>query len=93
MLYTDGVQYLAEKGQAYWLIDAIGSYQVSPAIRELPIQFWHLLVNKDRSALLEMGEDLPEPILLRQEIPFTDFPLDELTLYLANNVLHLPSEY
>jgi hypothetical protein len=23
----------------------------------------------------------------------TDFPLDEITLYFANNVIHLPSEY
>jgi hypothetical protein len=28
-----------------------------------------------------------------QEIPFTDFPLDEVKLYFANNVIHLPSEY
>lgn len=27
MLYTDGVQYLAEQGQCYWLINAIASYQ------------------------------------------------------------------
>jgi hypothetical protein len=28
-----------------------------------------------------------------QEIPFTDFLLDEVKLYFANNVIHLPSEY
>ncbi len=26
-LYTDGIQYLAEQAEAYWLIDAIASYQ------------------------------------------------------------------
>ena len=91
--YTDGVQFLAERGGAYWLIDAVASYQVTPSIRELDWQFWHLVVNEDRSALLEMGEDLPEPIVLRQEIPYTDFPLDEITLYLHTNVLYLPSEH
>lgn len=25
--YTDGIQYLAEQAEAYWLIDAIASYQ------------------------------------------------------------------
>ncbi len=91
--YTDGVHYLAEQAGAYWLIDAIGSYQIPPRIRELPIQFWRLRVDEDRSALLEMGEDLPEPIVLRQEIPYTDFCLDEIVLYLSGGVLHLPSEY
>ena len=28
-----------------------------------------------------------------QEIPFTDFPVDEVKLYFANNDIHLPSEY
>jgi hypothetical protein len=28
-----------------------------------------------------------------QEIPCTDSPLDEVKLYFANNVIHLPSEY
>ncbi len=27
LLYTDGIQYLAEQAEAYWLIDAIASYQ------------------------------------------------------------------
>jgi hypothetical protein len=31
--------------------------------------------------------------LVRQEIPFTDFPLEEITLYLANGTLLLTSEY
>jgi hypothetical protein len=28
-----------------------------------------------------------------KEIEHTDFPLDEITLYFTNNVIHLPSEY
>jgi hypothetical protein len=28
-----------------------------------------------------------------KKIEYTDFPLDEITLYFANNVIHLPSEY
>lgn len=27
LLYTDGIQYVAEQAEAYWLIDAIASYQ------------------------------------------------------------------
>ena len=28
-----------------------------------------------------------------KKIEYTDFPLDEITLYFANNIIHLPSEY
>jgi len=31
--------------------------------------------------------------LLRQAIPYTDFPLDEITLYLTERTLLLPGEY
>ena len=32
-------------------------------------------------------------LVLTKNIEHTDFPLDEITLYFANNVIHLPSEY
>ncbi|MGD1079605.1 MAG: DUF6876 family protein [Candidatus Sulfotelmatobacter sp.] len=32
-------------------------------------------------------------IVFTKEIEHTDFPLDEITLYFTNNVIHLPSEY
>ena len=28
-----------------------------------------------------------------KELTFTDFPLDEITLWFANNVIYLPSEH
>jgi hypothetical protein len=32
-------------------------------------------------------------IVFTKEIEHTDFPLDEIKLYFADNVIHLPSEY
>jgi hypothetical protein len=32
-------------------------------------------------------------IVFAKKIEYTDFPLDEITLYFANNVFLLPSEY
>jgi len=91
--YTDGVHFLASKAGAYWLIDAIASYQI-PKIRKIDIQFWRLTVNEEeRSGLREMLLDIPGEVVVKQEIPFTDFPLPEIVLYLANDVLHLPGEY
>ncbi len=32
-------------------------------------------------------------IVFTKEIEHTDFPLDEIKLYFATNLIHLPSEY
>src|SRR5690606_36125280 len=38
LIYTEGVQYLAEHAGAYWLIDAIASWQTEPKVRAAPFQ-------------------------------------------------------
>ena len=94
LLFTDGVGYMAEAGGAHWLIDVVASYR-----RKEPFQIWELKVNRaaDRGnepmAVVTMKEDSGQPELVRQEIPYTDFPLDGITLYLINGVLLLTSEY
>ncbi len=87
-VFTDGVQYLAEQAGAYWLIDAVFSYR-----RREPFQVWTLKKNDDNSAVLTMQEDSGEPAKVRQTIPFTDFPLERIKLYLIDGVLLLTSEY
>ncbi|WGV29143.1 DUF6876 family protein [Halotia branconii] len=91
--YTEGVKYLAESTQCYWLLDAIGSYQgqlqSNPELRDF--QIWHLIV-QEKTATLICGEDTDKEVL-RQQIKYTDFPLPEIKLYLAQKVLMLPSEY
>ncbi len=94
LMYTDGVKYLTEKGGAYWLLDAIASHQPDvlkdPMLQE--IQFWKLKVNADQTAKLICERDTDD-VFLTQDIGFTDFPLDEIKLYLVSGVLMLPSEY
>ena len=89
-VYTDGVKYIADQCGAHWLLDAVFSYK-----RNEPLQVWNLKVNQlDNSALLAMVEDKGEPALIRQEIPYTDFPLEEIELWLLDGTtLILPSEY
>lgn len=93
--YTDGIKYLVENGGCYWLLDAIVSWQKEPIVKGdsglNQIQFWRLIVNPDNSAVLTCERD-DEPVIT-QQIPFTDFPLEEITLYLCDGVLLLPSEY
>ena len=93
IIFTDGVKYLAEKAGAYWLIDAIASWQIEEKVRTYPFQLWELKVNENQTATLTMREDTGEPEIVRQEIPFTDFPLEYQKLYLVDKVLMLPSEY
>ena len=92
--FTDGVKYMADKAGAYWLIDAVMSYQISRKTKGVPFQVWTLKKNEGKnSAVLEMKEDIDAPVLVSQRIPFTDFPLESIKLYMQNGVLMLPSEY
>jgi hypothetical protein len=90
--YTDGIKFLAEKAKAYWLLDAIASHQPTclkdSMLRQ--IQFWKLNV-ENNTAFLICERDLGD-VFLTQTIAYTDFPLQELTLYVENGVLCLPSE-
>ena len=88
--YTDGVYAVAEKYKAYWLIDAIASYQGK--MKKEPFQLLVMTADHNKG-LLEMRTDSDQPVLVSQEIPFTDFPSGELKLYLCDGVLMLPSEY
>ena len=90
-VYTDGVKFMAEKAGAYWLLDAIGSYQ--PEVKDIPFQLWKLEVAEDNTAVLTMREDSDRPAIITQKIGFTDFPLPEMKLYFIDGVLLLPSEY
>ena len=91
--YTDGVSFLARKANCFWLIDAVGSYQRKPKVKKIDFQLWTLKVSEKKSAVLEMKEDTDEPVIIRQKISFTTFPLEKIELFFQNNVLFLPSEY
>ena len=83
---------VAEKAGAFWLVDAIASYQTKSKVRALDIQFWFLNV-KDGKAELYCHEDSGMPKIVRQKFDYTDFPDGEWKFYVQNNVLMLPQEY
>jgi hypothetical protein len=93
LIYTDGVQHLAERAGAYWLIDAIASWQPQASRAKEEFQHWELNVHDDRSADLTARRDSGEPTIVHQKIEYTDFPLKTITLYLEGNVLLLPTEH
>ena len=92
--YTDGVHFLAEQAGAYWLIDAIASHQPQ-ALRDnmlRQIQFWTLKRQEDESWLLFVERDAGD-IAFKQDIPYSDFPLEEIRIWVQGNIMMLPNEY
>ena len=94
VVLTDGAKYLAEHAQAYWLIDAIASYLPSLVNREHFVAA-SLAVKNSSAVLLFTDGNYKE--LAIQHIPFTDFPMREITLFACWGdgfwVLMLTSEY
>lgn len=92
--YTDGVQFLAETAGAYWLLDLIASWQPKalrdPWLQEF--QLWELFVREDKSATVVCSRD-SEDQAFRQEIEYTDFPLDYVKVYVEGGVVLLPTEH
>lgn len=101
ILYTDGVQYLAETAQCHWLLDLIASHQrdlsnhTDERLHEM--QFWTLTVHADKSAELVCIADKGVPPAVTEPIDWTDFPLPEISLWVADGgnvmVAYLPSEH
>jgi len=80
---TDGMAYVAEECSAYWLLDLAASYQGARLDRACEgFQVWTLRKLPDgckNAAVAECWRDSGDakPVL-RQLIPFTDFPFDRL---------------
>ncbi len=89
--YTDGIKAMAEKAEAYWLIDVIASWQTKRNAVER-FQIWHLNV-KDSEANVYMQTDKGASPRCRQKIEYTDFPSGKWKFYVVDRMLMLPSEY
>ncbi len=93
ILFTDGAKYVADEGGAYWLLDEIALAQrYEKRVMAERFQVWTLKVNADHTATLTCGDGNNNAVYTK-EIPFTDFPADEITLWFANNTIYLPSEH
>lgn len=89
--YTDGVKFIAEKYGAYWLVDAISSYQPVQGKGLEDFQLWRLKVRGSRAILTCRG-DSDQPAIITQKIEYTDFP-ESIRFYVENGVLLLPGEH
>jgi hypothetical protein len=93
VLFTDGAKYVADAAWAYWLLDEIAIIQpYDKRVAAAKFQVRKLVVRPDQTATLTCGNGNGNTVFTKQ-IDYTDFPLDEITLYFTNNVIYLPSEH
>lgn len=89
--YTDGVRFVAKEMGAYWLLEHVLIHQTPPEIQPMEFQVWKMKVHENHSATIRV-EDGNDNVVKEFKIPYTDFPLDEITFWVENGVLFLPSE-
>lgn len=88
---TDGVLALAEAAGCFWLLDIIGSYQGNLTFHKA-FQVWMIKVNREDTTAVVSGF-YDATLFVRQEIPYTDFPFDEIKFFVIDGVILLASEY
>ena len=92
---TDGARYLADAAGAWWLMDAVASHLGSYKNEGFVVA--KLLRAKASNAWILRLEDGNDEVLADQIIEYSDFPLDEITLYVIQQddlwVILLTSEY
>ena len=93
-LLTEGTKYLAEQAACFWLMDAIASH-----LSEIGTEEWFVVVKTTvkRTSAVMVYEDGNGNELARQEIAYTDLPIDHIPLYACWDgehwVIMLPGEY
>ena len=102
LLYTDGVQYVAEEGKAYWLIDIVASVTSCFVVDSDDFTTWTLTKDKEKAYNKELDTQCDAVVicddgngkeLYKQYKEYTEFPLDNLEMFLIQGVLMLASEY
>jgi len=94
LLHTDGIEHLAQRAEAHWLVSDIGAvFRLHPKVRGIPFQLSTLTVEEGNKAVLTCREDCDMPVIYEQKYEYTDFPVGTWKMYLIDGVLMVPSEY
>ncbi len=100
LLGTDGVAWLAQNAQCFWLIDAIAVGMQDRKVRQneacRDMQFWTLKVQDSKGTLT--CDDGNGNVVYTFDFTYTDFPLPEIKIWCGpaderHWVAMLPSEY
>ena len=96
--FTDGLKYLSEVAECFWLITDTSVIAKSLMNRSefITIDFKKLPQEERESKGFDaeiIYSDGNDNVLEKQGYRASDFPLDELRLFFVNDTLMLPSEY
>ncbi len=90
MFATEGALQLAITYRCFWFLDMIASYQ--QVISKEDFQIWMLRKNADSSAWIT-AEDGNGKVLVKQEIKYTNFKMEQATVWVEGKVILLSSEH
>lgn len=90
--YTEGVRYLALNADAFWFITDVFAHQFIAPFKDESFQVWKIKVAENHTAIITV-EDGNKKVLKTINLDYTDFPIEEFSLWFVDNVLILPSEY
>jgi hypothetical protein len=96
LVLTDGMNYLRNKLNCFWLIDIVASVQHLKDIQEEKnFIVWLIKIKKDKSFIVTAWNDTPYKSrkLYEQEGKYTDFLFDRFEFYQESEVLLLKSEH
>lgn len=96
LLLTEGTWFLAEKADAFWLMEKIAELQEHPKLKKLldvdELQYWRIEVDEDNSAILSINV-IEGKLVFREFIKHTTLPLKSLVLCFDPQVLIHPLGY
>jgi len=96
--YTEGIQFLAQSVNAFWLLTdaSVMGKSLSDKSRFITIDFRRYPPSEVEThgydAVITYT-DGNGTVLAKQQYHFTDFPLQQIRLFFVDNTLLLPSEY
>lgn len=93
VLITDGVKFVFDLAESYWLGEIVFSLQTLEKVKAEPFQLYELEVNLEKHNADLKVTDGNENVLYTQFIEFTDFPLPKFSFYYTDSVILLSSEY
>ena len=92
VVFTDGVKFLADNAEAYWLVDEVCILQMHEGIKKdarlQQMQFWTLKKNPSGKGATLICERDSGDVAMEKPIEFTDFPFqafagNEVRLWVA----------
>lgn len=93
VLISEGVKFLCDQAQCYWLMDCIFSYQTIQTVAREPFQVIEMAVDMEQKTALTTVTDGNDQMLFSQQLEFTTFPLQVIKLYYTDQTVMLPWEY